>query len=103
MAAALSRHQDIFTPFYIAMIRVGEMTGRLTEVFLRLNEHLEFEQDVRARIKQAVRYPVFVMIAMAVAIVILNLFVIRFCQGVRWIQRPAAAHHPRFCSRFRRG
>ena len=76
LAAALSRHQDIFGPFYIAMIRVGEMTGRLTEVFLRLNEHLEFEQDVRARIKQAVRYPIFVMIAMAVAIVILNLFVI---------------------------
>lgn len=76
LAAAMSRHQEIFGAFYIAMIRVGEMTGRLTEVFLRLNEHLEFEQDVRARIKQAVRYPIFVMIAMAVAIVILNLFVI---------------------------
>lgn len=76
LAAAMARHQEIFGAFYIAMIRVGEMTGRLTEVFLRLNEHLEFEQDVRARIKQAVRYPIFVMIAMAVAIVILNLFVI---------------------------
>jgi MSHA biogenesis protein MshG len=58
------------------MIRVGEMTGRLTEVFLRLNEHMEFERDVRERIKQALRYPTFVMIAMAVAIVILNVFVI---------------------------
>lgn len=76
LAAAMARHQEIFGAFYIAMIRVGEMTGRLTEVFLRLNEHLEFEQDVRARIKQAVRYPTFVMIAMAIAIVILNLFVI---------------------------
>lgn len=76
LAAAMARHQEVFGAFYIAMIRVGEMTGRLTEVFLRLNEHLEFEQDVRARIKQAVRYPIFVMIAMAVAIVILNLFVI---------------------------
>lgn len=76
LAAAMARHQEIFGAFYIAMIRVGEMTGRLTEVFLRLNEHLEFEQDVRARIKQAVRYPIFVMIAMVVAIVILNLFVI---------------------------
>jgi MSHA biogenesis protein MshG len=52
------------------------MTGRLTEVFLRLNEHMEFERDVRERIKQAMRYPVFVIIAMAVAIVILNIFVI---------------------------
>jgi len=48
----------------------------LTEVFLRLNEHMEFERDVRERIKQAMRYPIFVMIAMAAAIVILNIFVI---------------------------
>lgn len=76
LSAALARHQDIFGAFYISMIRVGEMTGRLTEVFLRLNEHMEFERDVRERIKQAMRYPVFVLIAMLIAVVILNIFVI---------------------------
>ncbi len=76
LSAALARHIKVFGAFYISMIRVGEMTGRLTEVFLRLNEHLEFERDVRERIKQAMRYPMFVMIAMAVAVVILNIFVI---------------------------
>nr|WP_315489447.1 type II secretion system F family protein [uncultured Rhodoferax sp.] len=76
LSAAMARHQDLFGGFYISMIRVGEMTGRLTEVFLRLNEHLEFERDVRERIKQATRYPIFVMVAMAIAIVILNIFVI---------------------------
>ncbi|MBP6484264.1 MAG: type II secretion system F family protein [Rhodoferax sp.] len=76
LSAAMARHQNLFGGFYISMIRVGEMTGRLTEVFLRLNEHMEFERDVRERIKQAMRYPVFVIIAMAVAIVILNIFVI---------------------------
>lgn len=76
LSAALGRHILHFGSFYISMIRVGEMTGRLTEVFLRLNEHLEFERDVRERIKQAMRYPTFVMIAMAIAVVILNIFVI---------------------------
>jgi MSHA biogenesis protein MshG len=76
LSAAMARHQALFGGFYISMIRVGEMTGRLTEVFLRLNEHMEFERDVRERIKQAMRYPIFVMIAMAAAIVILNIFVI---------------------------
>ena len=76
LSVALARHQDVFGAFYIAMIRVGEMTGRLTEVFLRLNEHMEFERDVRERIKQAMRYPSFVMIAMAIAMVIINVFVI---------------------------
>ena len=76
LSAALSRHSELFGNFYIAMIRVGEMTGRLTEVFLRLSEHMEFERDVRERIRQAMRYPTFVMIAMAIAVVILNIFVI---------------------------
>lgn len=76
LSVTMAKHQKLFGPFYISMIRVGEMTGRLTEVFLRLNEHLEFERDVRERIKQALRYPVFVMIAMTIAVVILNIFVI---------------------------
>lgn len=76
LSAAMARHQDLFGGFYISMIRVGEMTGRLTEVFLRLNEHMEFERDVRERIKQATRYPIFVIIAMVIAVVILNIFVI---------------------------
>lgn len=76
MASSLARHPKVFGAFYVAMVRVGEMTGRLTEVFLRLAEHLEFERDVRARVKQAMRYPSFVLIAMAVAMVIINLFVL---------------------------
>ena len=54
---------------------------------------------MRARIKQAVRYPIFVMIAMAVAIVILNLFVIPVLPRCSLIQRPAA-HYPRFARVF---
>ena len=76
LSAAMARHLEVFGAFYISMIRVGEMTGRLTEVFLRLNEHMEFERDVRERIKQAMRYPIFVMIAMGIAVIILNIFVI---------------------------
>lgn len=76
MATSLSRHPKVFGPFYVAMVRVGEMTGRLTEVFLRLAEHLEFERDVRIRIKQATRYPSFVVVAILIAMVIINLFVL---------------------------
>jgi MSHA biogenesis protein MshG len=72
----MARHPGVFGPFYLAMIRVGEMTGRLTEAFARLAEHIEFELDVRARVKQALRYPTMVLIAIAIAMVVINLFVI---------------------------
>ena len=41
-----------------------------------MSEHLEFERDVRERIKQAMRYPIFVLVAMVIAVIILNIFVI---------------------------
>jgi len=76
LATAFARHPAVFSTFYVAMTRVGELTGRLTEVFHRLSEHLEFELDIRARIKQALRYPVMVVVAMAIALIVINLFVL---------------------------
>lgn len=76
LSSALSQHPKVFSSFYINMVRVGESTGMLETVFLRLFDHLEFERFMRDQIKAALRYPAFVVIAMAIAIVIVNLFVI---------------------------
>jgi MSHA biogenesis protein MshG len=76
LSAAMRRHPEVFSPFFVSMVRVGEMTGKLDSVFLRLAEHLEFEHEMRGRVKAAVRYPTFVLIAMAIAILIVNVFVI---------------------------
>lgn len=76
LSASMRRHPEVFSPFYLSMIRVGEMTGRLEEVFLRLFDHLEFDRDMRERVKTALRYPSFVVIAMVLAMVVVNIFVI---------------------------
>ncbi len=76
LSAAMRRHPQVFSPFFVAMVRVGEMTGRLEDIFLRLSQHLEFEHEMRNRVKAALRYPLFVIIAMAVAVLIVNIFVI---------------------------
>jgi MSHA biogenesis protein MshG len=76
LSTALRRHPKVFSPFYVSMVQVGEMTGMLDETFIRLFEYLEFERDMRERIRTAMRYPSFVIAAMAIALVIINLFVI---------------------------
>lgn len=76
LAASLTRHPKVFSPFYLSMVRVGESTGLLDEIFLRLFEHLEFERYMREQVKSALRYPSFVIIAMVIAIVVINIFVI---------------------------
>ena len=76
LSAGLARHPRVFSPFYLSMVKVGESTGLLEEVFMRLFDHLEFERYMREQVKSALRYPSFVVMAMAAAIVVVNLFVI---------------------------
>ncbi len=76
LSHSLARHPKVFSPFYISMVRVGEMTGRLEEVFIRLFDHLAFERFMQDQVKSALRYPSFVIAAMAIAIVVVNIFVI---------------------------
>lgn len=76
LSTAMSEHPKVFDSFYISMVRVGETTGMLDNIFLRLFHHLEFERFMRGEIKAALRYPSFVIAAMAVAIVVINIFVI---------------------------
>jgi MSHA biogenesis protein MshG len=76
LAVAFSEHPKVFSPFYLSMVRVGEMTGMLEDILLRLFHHLEFQHFMRNQVKAAIRYPTFVIIAMAIAIMVVNLMVI---------------------------
>lgn len=76
LSVAMREHPTVFSPFYLSMVRVGEGTGMLETVFIRMFDHLEFEKFMRDQVKSALRYPSFVMMAMGIAIVVINLFVI---------------------------
>jgi MSHA biogenesis protein MshG len=76
LSAAMRSHPRVFSPFYISLIRIGETTGALDESFLRMFEYLEFDKEIRDRIKAAVRYPLIVLAVLAVAVAIVNLAVI---------------------------
>lgn len=76
LSQAMARHEDVFDRFFIAMVRVGESTGQLSEVFHSLHNHLEFQRLMREQIASALRYPKFVIGAMVAALAVINLFVI---------------------------
>ena len=76
LALCFAQHPRVFSTFYLSMVRVGEMTGRLEEIFLRLFHHMEFEAFMRDQIKSALRYPSFVVIAMTIAMFVVNVWVI---------------------------
>ena len=76
LSSAMHQHEKIFSKLYVSVIHVGENTGRLDESFLQLAGYLEREQETRRQIKAATRYPIFVVIALVAALVIMNVFVI---------------------------
>lgn len=73
---SLSRHREVFNDLYISMVSVGENTGRIDLVFAQLAAYLGREKETRRSISGALRYPLFVLSAIAIAMVILNIFVI---------------------------
>ncbi len=76
LSAALKRHPKVFPSLYVSMVQVGEATGSMQEVLLQLAKYLELEKDTRDRIKSAMRYPIFVVVAIALAMLVINVFVI---------------------------
>ncbi len=76
LSAAMARHPEDFPALYVALVRVGEQTGRLDDILRRLAAWLDFEMKTRERIRTALRYPSFVMIAMGIALLVVNVFVI---------------------------
>ena len=75
-ATSLRKYPQVFSELYASVIHVGENTGRLDQAFKQIALYLEVERETRKRIKAATRYPMFVMGAIAIAIVIMNVFVI---------------------------
>ncbi len=76
LSVALARHPLIFPTLLISMVQVGENTGKLDDTFNQVAIYLTREKEALDRIKQAMRYPTFVTIAIGIAMAVLSLFVI---------------------------
>ncbi len=76
LAGAMRTQPKVFSKLFISLVEVGEATGTLDTAFKRLYDYLQMEQDVRDKVKSAVRYPIVVLIAIAIALGIITVFVI---------------------------
>ncbi|MFM4809458.1 MSHA fimbrial biogenesis protein MshG [Aeromonas hydrophila] len=82
LSSSMQAHPRVFSSLFVAIIHVGENTGQLEEAFLQLANYFELELETRKRIKTAMRYPSFVLIAIGIAMVILNIMVIPVFAGM---------------------
>jgi type II secretory pathway component PulF len=73
---ALSHYPRWFPPYYVNMVRAGEVGGLLDEILKRLAELLEKQARLRDRVRGALMYPAFVMVAAVGILIILMTFVV---------------------------
>ena len=76
LTSAFGRHTKIFTQFYVSMVNIGETTGRLDKVFKQLTQYLEREHESSNKVKAALRYPMFVLIAIGITLIVVTIFVV---------------------------
>jgi len=76
ISGALSHHPDIFSNFYVNMVKVGEETGKLNQTFLYLADYLDRQYSLTSKTKNALIYPVFVVITFFVVMTLMFLVVL---------------------------
>ena len=76
LSGCYSRHPQVFPPLLCHMVQVGEVTGKLDQVFIQLAVYFEREKETINRVKSALRYPTFVIVAILFAVIFVSLFVI---------------------------
>ncbi len=82
LSTAMRAHPKIFQNLFVSLVSVGENSGRLDLVFKQLSEYMERDLATMKSIKTALRYPSFVLIAISIAIVIINIKVIPAFAGM---------------------
>jgi len=76
ISQALSKHPKVFSRFYVSMVRSGEESGKLDEIFSFLAEHLERSYDLSIKARNALTYPAFVLAAFFTVMILMLVMVI---------------------------
>lgn len=76
LAAAMEFHPGTFRPAFTSLIRAGEASGSIPEAFCELKQHLEWQERVKADVRQATLYPLAVLVTAAVFVGVLFAFVV---------------------------
>ncbi len=76
ISGALAKHPDVFSDFYVNMVKVGEETGKLNQTFAHLAEYLDRQYALTSKTRNALIYPAFVILTFFVVMTLMFTIVI---------------------------
>ena len=78
-SSALAKYPEVFNDFFLSMVKVGEESGTLEEVFEILSLHMDREHELQSKIRGALVYPCIILATMmAIGIVVVTFVLPRF-------------------------
>lgn len=76
ISQALAKYPDAFSTFYVNMVRSGEESGKLDEIFNYLADYLDRTYEVTSKARNALVYPAFVIATFIGVMVLMLTFII---------------------------
>ncbi len=76
ISGALGKHPQVFSTFYVNMVRAGEESGKLSETFVYLADYLERQHRLTSKIKSALVYPSFIVFIFLVVMILMFVMII---------------------------
>jgi type IV pilus assembly protein PilC len=76
ISISLSKHPDVFSTFYVNMVKAGEESGKLNQTFSYLADYLDRQYQLTSKTKHALIYPAFVVGVFIVVIVMMFTFIV---------------------------
>ena len=76
ISTAMAKHGEVFAPFYVSMVKSGEESGKLSEVFNYLAAYLERSHGLASKAKNALIYPAFIIMSFVGVMILMLVFVI---------------------------
>src|SRR3989338_3186130 len=82
ISSALAHHGDVFTPFYVNMVRAGEEAGKLDETFSFLADYLDRNYEITLKARNSLIYPAFVMSTFIIVMILMMTLVVPNLAGM---------------------
>ena len=82
LSDALSKWPNVFSNFYVSVIRSGETSGKLDEVLNYLADEMEKDYDMMSKIRGAMIYPIFVLGGLTAVGVVMMIYVVPKLTGI---------------------
>lgn len=82
ISTALEKHPKIFSEFYVSMVKTGEESGKLDQVFEYLASYLDRSYELTSKVRGALIYPAFVVITFITVMVLMFTMVIPKISGI---------------------